>query len=294
MTRRASLTTLTGGAAAAALIGKGVAQTAGSEVKPDAGENSFQHSICYHCYRGIPLEELCVEVKKIGVTSVELLPASDWKTLQKHGMTCAMGTVQDKGGIGKISKGFNRTEHHDTLYAIYDEAIEQAAAAGNVPQLICFSGDRDGMDDDEGLKNCAIGLKRIMPLAEKHGITLSMELLNSKRNHPDHMCDHTEWGAALVDAVGSDRFKLLYDIYHMQIMEGDCIATFTKHWDRISHYHTAGVPGRHEIGDTQELNYRGICNALAKNGYSGFLGQEFKPLNDPYTSLREAIEICSV
>jgi hydroxypyruvate isomerase len=205
-----------------------------------------------------------------------------------------MGIVRGPGGVGGIGNSFNRTENHDILFETYKDGLEKAKAAGNVPQLIAFSGNRKGMDDETGLKNCAEGLKKIMPLAEKAGITISMELLNSKVNHKDYMCDHTEWGAALVDAVGSDRFKLLYDIYHMQIMEGDCIATFTKHKDKISHFHTAGVPGRNEIDDTQELNYRGISKALADMGYDGYLGQEFMPKRDPLTSLKEAVEICTV
>lgn len=150
------------------------------------------------------------------------------------------------------------------------------------------------MSVEEGLKNCIEGVKRIMPIAELHKITVSMELLNSKVDHKDYLCDHTELGVALVNAVGSERFKLLYDIYHMQVMEGDCIATFTKHKDAISHFHTAGVPGRHEIDDTQELNYKGICKALAAMGYEGYLGQEFVPMRDPLTSLKEAVEICTV
>ena len=230
----------------------------------------------------------------MGIESVEILFPDAWATTAKHGLNCAMGRLQTPGGIGSIENSFNRKENHDALFKAYEEGIPLAAKAGNVPQIIAFSGNRGGMDDDEGLKNCAEGLKRIMPLAEKHNITISMELLNSKVNHADYMCDHTEWGAALVDAVGSERFKLLYDIYHMQIMEGNCIETFTKHKDRISHFHTAGVPGRHEIDDNQELNYKGICKALNAIGYTGYLGQEFVPQRDPLTSLKEAVEICTV
>ena len=230
----------------------------------------------------------------MGIESVELLAPKEWEPASKNGMTCAMGMIPPRNGIGGIPKGFNRVEHHDTLFALFSESIEQAAKAG-VPNIVIFSGNRDGMDLETGLKNCAEGLKRLMPVAEKHGVTLAMELLNSKVDHKDYMCDHTEWGAALVDKVGSDRFKLLYDIYHMQIMEGDVIATFKKHKDKICHYHTAGVPGRNEIGDAQELNYRGIVNALADIGYTGYLAQEFMPKNkDPLASLKEAVAICSV
>jgi hydroxypyruvate isomerase len=160
--------------------------------------------------------------------------------------------------------------------------------------MIVFSGNRDGMADDEGMRNCAKGLKRIMPLAEKLGVTVCMELLNSKRNHKDYMCDLTPWGAALCQEVGSERFKLLYDIYHMQIMEGDVIATIQENIQHIGHFHTGGVPGRNEIDDTQELNYRRICEAIAETGYTGYLGQEFIPKRDPITSLREAVLICDV
>lgn len=261
----------------------------------EAGSDAqFKHSVCHWCFGKIPLDEFCVGVKKIGIESVEILFEENWETAKNHGLDCAVGRIRPRDKIGSINNNFNRTENHDTLYEIYKDCIPKARAAGNVPQLIAFSGNRDGMDDLTGLKNCAAGLKRIMPIAEEHGITITMELLNSKVNHQDYMCDRTQWGADLVNEVGSDRFRLLYDIYHMQIMEGDCISTFTKHKDAISHYHTAGVPGRNEIGDDQELNYRGICKALAKIGYTGYLGQEFRPTKDPMTSLKEAIEICTV
>ena len=291
MNRRQSLATLSTGTAA-------FFTAMGSQVQAaDEATNSqakFKHSVCHWCFGKIPLDEFCVGVKKIGIDSVEILFEDAWATAKKHGLECAMGRIRPRKGIGSIPNNFNRTENHDTLYEIYKDCIPKAKAAGNVPQLIAFSGNRNGMDNLTGLKNCAAGLKRIMPIAEEHGITISMELLNSKVNHPDYMCDRTQWGADLVNEVGSDRFRLLYDIYHMQIMEGDCINTFTKHKDVISHYHTAGVPGRNEIGDNQELNYRGICKALAKIGYTGYLGQEFVPKNDPMTSLKEAVDICTV
>lgn len=291
MNRRKSLATLSSGTAA-------LFTALGSQIKAaeeSAGPSSnFKHSVCHWCFGKIPLDEFSVEVKKIGIESIEILFPDQWAVVAKHGLQCAMGRLKTPGGIGSIGNSFNRKKNHDALFKAYEEGIPMAAAAGNVPQLIAFSGNRGGMDDDEGLKNCAEGLKRIMPLAEKHNITISMELLNSKVDHKDYMCDRTQWGVDLVNAVGSDRFKLLYDIYHMQIMEGDCIATFTKHKDAISHYHTAGVPGRNEIGDNQELNYRGISKALAATGYTGYLGQEFRPKLDPLTSLKEAVEICTV
>jgi len=291
MNRRKSLATLSSGTAA-------LFTALGSQIKAAeeaAGPSAnFKHSVCHWCFGEIPLDKFSTEVKKIGIESIEILFPDQWAVVAKHGLQCAMGRLKTPGGIGSIGNSFNRKENHDALFKAYEEGIPMAAAAGNVPQLIAFSGNRGGMDDDEGLKNCAEGLKRIMPLAEKHNITISMELLNSKVDHKDYMCDRTQWGVDLVNAVGSDRFKLLYDIYHMQIMEGDCIATFTKHKDAISHYHTAGVPGRNEIGDNQELNYRGISKALAATGYTGYLGQEFRPKLDPLTSLKEAVEICTV
>jgi len=267
-----------------------------SEAREEAGKagGNFKHSVCYWCFRKIPLEKFCVEVKKLGIGSVEILGPNQWGIAAKHGLECAMGMPGSRNGAGGIPNAFQKRENHDSLVELYEEVIPLAAKAGNVPQVIAFSGNRNGLSDEEGLKICAEGLKRIMPIAEKHKITISMELLNSKVNHKDYLCDHTEWGAELVKAVGSERFKLLYDIYHMQVMEGDCIATFTKHQDAISHFHTAGVPGRHEIDDSQELNYKGICKALAKMGYTGYLGQEFVPTRDPLTSLGEAVEICTV
>lgn len=291
MNRRQSLATLSTGTAAF-FTAMGAQVQAADEA---AGLSAkFKHSVCHWCFGKIPLDQFCTEVKKIGIESVEILYEDAWATAKKHGLECAMGRIRPRKGIGSISNNFNKIENHDTLYEIYKDCIPKAKAAGNVPQLIAFSGNRNGMDDLTGLKNCAAGLKRIMPIAEEYGITISMELLNSKVNHADYMCDRTQWGVDLVNEVGSDRFKLLYDIYHMQIMEGDCINTFTKHKDAISHYHTAGVPGRNEIGDNQELNYRGIFKALAKIGYTGYLGQEFVPKNDPLTSLKEAVDICSV
>ena len=292
MNRRESLSTLTGGAAATAILAafgeqvKAAEEAAGS----DAG---FKHSVCHWCFGKIPLDQFCQEVKKMGIGSVEILFPEQWEVTAKHGLECAMGRLH--GVAGNIGNSFNNKDNHDELVKIYEEGIPFAAKSGNVPQVIAFSGNRrDGIDDEEGLKICAEGLKRIMPIAEKHKIIVSMELLNSKVNHRGYMCDRTEWGARLVDAVGSEYFKLLYDIYHMQIMEGDCIATFSKYKNHISHYHTAGVPGRNEIDDNQELNYKGICKALKNIGYNRYLGQEFVPKREALTSLKEAIDICTV
>ena len=252
---------------------------------------TYQHSVCRWCYEHIPLDEFCQEVKAMGYTSVELTGPAEWPTVAKYGLTCAIATFPvgaDK--IGTIEKAFNRLEHHDELERIYREMIPQVAAAG-IKQLILFSGNREGMDEATGIKNCATGIRRILPFAIQHGVTLVMELLNSKVDHPDYMCDHTAWGAALVDEINSPNFKLLYDIYHMQIMEGDVISTIRANIHRISHFHTAGVPGRNEIDDSQELNYRAISRCLDELGYTGFLGQEFTPKEKPgLESLRDALQ----
>ena len=196
--------------------------------------------------------------------------------------------------VGGIGDAWNRTENHDALVEAYEKDIKLVADAGYT-NLICFSGNRRGMDDKEGLANCAKGLKRIMAAAEKHKVVITMELLNSKVNHKDYMCDHTAWGVELCKAIGSDNFKLLYDIYHMQIMEGDVIATIKKDNQYFSHYHTGGVPGRHEIDDTQELNYAPIMKAIAETGFKGHVAQEFIPAKeDKIASLKHAVLICDI
>ena len=257
-----------------------------------ASKGKINHSVCKWCYGDIPLDTFCADVKKMGISSVELLGPDEWPTLKKHGLTCALASYWEDG-FG-IEKCWNRTEHHDALVALYEKSIPKVAEAG-LKQIITFSGNRDGMDDETGMKNCTEGLKRIMPLAEKNNVIVVMELLNSKVNHPDYMCDHTEWGVALCDMIGSENFKLLYDIYHMQIMEGDVIATIRKHHSYISHYHTGGVPGRAEIDTTQELYYPAIMRAILDTGFCGYVAQEFIPKqDDKLASLREGVEICNV
>ncbi len=259
-----------------------------------AMKGRVNHSVCKWCYRDISLEDLCKQAKEIGLNSIELLGPEDWPTLKKYNLTCAMASGAVNKGIGAIPKAFNRLEHHDALMEVYSDFIPKAAAAG-LENLICFSGNRDGMSDEQGMDNCAIGLKKLMPLAEKHKVTVVMELLNSKVNHKDYMCDHTEWGVELAKKVGSERFKLLYDIYHMQIMEGDVIATIKKHHPYIAHYHTGGVPGRAEIDDSQELYYPAIMKAILETGFKGFVAQEFIPKRaDKIASLKQGVSICDV
>jgi hydroxypyruvate isomerase len=259
----------------------------------------INHSLCRWCYATIPLEDLCLAAKDIGISSIELVMPDDMPLLKSHGLTCAMisfplGKTPDGTEVGRIEKSFNRLEHHDTLVAIYEPHL-RAAAAGGAKQVICFPGNREGLSDDEGLQNCATGLRRLLPLAEELGLTLCMELLNSKIDHPDYQCDSSAWGIALCKELGSKNFGLLYDIYHMQIMEGDIIRTIRENHRYFTHYHTGGCPGRNEIDDTQELNYPAIMRAIADTGYTGFVGQEFIPLGkDPLASLRQGVEICSV
>lgn len=265
---------LVGGAAAAALATV-FAQGARAAEAATGGKGKFHHSVCRWGFNRIPFDDFCREAKAMGIESVELLAPNEWESARKNGMTCAMGMIPPRNGIGGIPKAFNRVEHHDTLFALYSESIEQAAKAG-VPNIVIFSGNRGGMDDETGLKNCAEGLKRLMPVAEKHGVTLAMELLNSKVDHKDYMCDHTEWGAALVDKVGSERFKLLYDIYHMQIMEGDLARTIEQNLGRIAHIQLADNPGRNEPG-TGEINYPFLYRHIDRIGYTGWVGAEYKP-----------------
>jgi hydroxypyruvate isomerase len=254
----------------------------------------IHHSVCKWCYPKVSLDDLCVAGKAMGLQSIELLGPQEWPVLQKHGLTCAITSNPVKDGLGGINKAFNRVEHHDTLVSAYEEWIPLAAKAG-LKNVICFSGNRDGLDDETGIRNCAKGLQRLMSLCEKSGITVVMELLNSRVDHRDYMCDKSAWGVALCKAVGSERFKLLYDIYHMQIMEGDVIATIRRDNKYFAHYHTGGVPGRNEIDETQELNYAAIMKAIVATGYQGHVAQEFIPKRaDAIASLRQAVGICDV
>ena len=248
------------------------------------------HSVCKWCYPNIPLEDLCKAAKDLGLSSIELQGPEEWPVIKKYGLTCAMPWGAGKG----IENGWNNPALHDELLASFEDVIPKAANAG-LDKIITFSGNRKGLSDEQGLENCALGLKRLMKTAEKYKVTVTMELLNSKVNHKDYQCDHTKWGVELVKKVGSDRFKLLYDIYHMQIMEGDVIATIRDFHPYISHYHTGGVPGRNEIDETQELNYPAIMKAIVETGYKGFVGQEFIPKHkEPLVSLKRSVQICDV
>lgn len=273
-------------AAAPAMLPLSAAET------PAKLKGNIRHSVSKWCYGKIPLEEFCVAVKAMGIESVELLGENEWPVVVKHGLTCAMCNGPDS-----IGYGWNRVEHHDKLLEGFEQAIPKVAKYG-FPNIITFSGNRVGknykVSDEEGLENCVRGLKRLMPIAEKHKVSVVVELLNSKVNHKDYMADHTVWGVELCKRVGSERLKLLYDIYHMQIMEGDIIRTIQTYHSYFAHYHTGGNPGRNEIDDTQELYYPAIMKAIVATGFKGFVGQEFVPRRDPLTSLRQAIQICDV
>jgi hydroxypyruvate isomerase len=263
-----------------------------AQTSETAAKRQFLHSVCRWCYQDMPLEDFAKVARDLGISSIELLQPHEWATVQKFDLTCAVAFSQPEG-FG-IKKGFNRIENHKTLLPFYEDLIKKAAAA-KIPNVICFSGDREGLNDELGLVNCAKGLREVVKMAEKNGVTVVMELLNSKVDHKDYQCDHTNWGVALCEMVGSERFKLLYDIYHMQIMEGDVIRTIKDAAPYIGHFHTAGVPGRNEIDTTQELYYPAIMNAIAQTGFKGFVAQEFMPKNvDKIASLRQAISICSV
>ena len=253
----------------------------------------INHSVCRWCYSSIELEELCRVAKNIGLKSIELLTVEEFATVKKHDLTCAMVS-----GIGKdwgITKGWNKKENHDGLEEWYKYLIDETSKAG-FTNLICFSGNREkNLDDEDGLKACAKGLKKIMNYAEKKKVTIVMELLNSKIDHKDYMFDHTDWGVELCKKIDSDNFKLLYDIYHAQIMEGDIIHTIRENNKYIAHYHTGGVPGRHEIDETQEIYYPSIMNAIAETGFKGFVAQEFIPARaDKLASLKQGVDICDI
>lgn len=279
---------LVAGAGFAALgAGRATAQDAAGE---GPLQGNLRHSVARWTFKDLSVEQLCGAVKEIGFSAIDLVGPEDWPTLKAHGIDSSMCN----GAEISLEEGFAATEFHDELVERYTRHIDLVADAG-YRNLICFSGNRNGMDPEDGLKNSEAGLKRILGHAEDRGVMLVMELLNSKVNHPDYLCDHSAWGVDLCKRLGSKNFGLLYDIYHMQIMEGDIIATIRENHEYFAHYHTAGVPGRHEIGDDQELNYPAICRAIVETGFGGYIAQEFTPeAPDPIASLREAVRLCDV
>jgi hydroxypyruvate isomerase len=263
------------------------AAAATGEAKVDAKAGRLNQSVCKWCYNKLSLEELAVEAAAMGLVGIDLLGPNDFPTLKKHGLVCTMVESHP------LSNGLCDTQFHEMALEKMNAAIEATAAEG-WKNVICFSGNARGIDRKTGMKNCVDALKKIVPVAEKAGVTLQMELLNSKVDHADYMCDNSVWGVELVKQVGSDNFKLLYDIYHMQIMEGDIIRTIQDNHAYYGHYHTAGNPGRHELDDTQELFYPAIARAIAETGYTGYFAHEFIPANDPLTGLRNAVAQCVV
>jgi hydroxypyruvate isomerase len=287
MNRKQALKTLAGTTAGLAAL---PALAAGINTLDSQLKGKINHSVCQWCYADLPLETLCEAARNMGIRSIDLLRPDQWKVAATYGLTCAMAYASDLG----LTQGFNNPALHDKLLKDYTANIPKAADAG-LKNVICFSGNANGLTSEKGMDNCARGLEPVLKSAARHNITVSMELLNSKVDHKDYQCDRTAWGVALCEKLGSPHFKLLYDIYHMQIMEGDVIATIKKNIGYISHFHTAGVPGRNEIDDTQELFYPAIMRAIADTGFTGFVAQEFIPRRaDKLASLKQAVAICDI
>lgn len=288
--RRTVIKNILAGTAAIGASGVLTSFTNSHAEKPYKLKGNINHSVCRWCYSDSTVEELCIAAKKIGISAIDLVGPKDWPVLKQYGLDSAMCN----GAEINLVDGWNTPQNHATLIKNYSEMIPLVAKAG-YKNLICFSGNRRGMDDETGLTNCSDGLKKVIALAEKHNVVLVMELLNSKINHKDYQCDRSPWGIELVNRIGSDNFRLLYDIYHMQIDEGDVIRTIQTSNKYFAHYHTGGVPGRHEIDDTQELYYPAIMKAIVATGFKGYVAQEFIPAQkDKLASLEKAIRICDV
>jgi len=277
-----------------ALSGAGSLSLAGFMNEDYKFKGNINHSVCQWTYNFLSLDELCQVVKKIGFSAIDLIAPKDWPTLQKYGIYSSMCYI---GGKVSLTEGFNDKKYHESLIKDYQDVIPLMVKAG-YKNVICFSGNRNGMDDETGLKNCTEGIKQFIGLAEKNNIMVQMELLNSKVNHKDYMCDKTPWGVELVKRIGSPNFKLLYDIYHMQIDEGDVIRTIKDNKDHIGHYHTGGVPGRNIIDESQELFYPAIMKAILETGFTDYVAQEFVPLgnsnDEKIAQLKKAVKICDV
>ena len=284
LTRREAATVL-----GVAVIGSSAPASAQGPTGRVVKKGRLKQSVSRWCYKAIPLPDLCKAAAEMGLTAIDLLEEKDWQIAKDHGLVCSMGY----GGGGTIPDGLNVKANHDAIVKGLTEGLPKAARLG-VPNLITFFGNRRGMSDSEAIANCIAALNRIKKPAEDAGVMICVELLNSKVDHKDYQGDHTTFGLEVVKAVDSPRVRLLYDIYHMQIMEGDIIRTIREHHDWIAHYHTGGVPGRHELDDTQELNWRTVAAAIADTGYKGYMAHEFVPTRDPLTSLREAVALCDV
>jgi hydroxypyruvate isomerase len=273
------------------LIGSSTAMLASAglpAVAANAGR--LRQSVSRWCYGDIPLDQLCAAAARIGLQGIDLLSPADYAVPGRHGLRCTMGYAAE---IMTIPNGLNRRENHAAIEQAFRTGIPQAAKAG-VPNVIAFSGNRRGLSDEEGAANTVAGLNRVKCIAEDHGVTICIELLNSRLDHPDYMADHTAWGANVARAVNSPRVKLLYDIYHMQIMEGDLIDTIRKNIQWIGHFHTGGVPGRHNLDDTQEVNWRAVARSIADLGFQGYVAHEFVPQGDALSALAQAVRTCTV
>jgi hydroxypyruvate isomerase len=277
-------------AGSAALLASGeLLKAEGQTEAATARKGRIHQSACKWCYPKIQLDDFCKAGAEIGLKGIDLLQPEEFEVPKKYGLVCSMGYV----GAGDIPNGLNRVENHDKIEEALKKNLPLAAKAG-VPNVITFSGNRKNMSDWEGARNTIKGLKRVKQMVEDSGVILNVELLNSKVNHPDYMCDHTAWGVLVMEEVNSPNIKLLYDIYHMQIMEGDLIATIKANIQWLGHFHTGGVPGRHELDNTQEINWIGVMQAIADTGYKGYVAHEFIPTRDPLTSLRQAVDLCDV
>jgi hydroxypyruvate isomerase len=285
-TRREALAAA-GAAALTPALSRAQAQSAGGAVK----RGRLKQSVCRWCYQRIPLEEFCRGVAQIGIPAIDLLQPEEWEVAARHGLLCSTG-YPGQGG-GSIVDGLNNRDLHDQIVSTFEKALPMARKA-RVPNLITFFGNRQGRSDQEAIDNCIAALGRIKPMAEDNEVTVVVELLNSKVDHKDYQGDRTPFGVKVVKAVNSPRIKLLYDIYHMQIMEGDIIRTIRQNKEWFAHYHTGGVPGRNELDPTQELQWPAIARAIIDTGYSGYFAHEFIPTRDPMTSLREAVQLCDV
>ena len=294
--RRELLKQLAAGAIGASVLGSGLLLSGAAAAAPataGALKGNIRHSVSRWTYGDLSIEELCLLVKSLGFSAIDLVGPEDWPTLKKHGVDSSMCN----GAELNLTDGWSDPKFHPELIKRYLTHIDLVAEAG-YKNLICFSGNARGMDRETALQNAVTGLKQILPQAEKRGVVLQMELFNSKVDHPDYLADGTAWAIELCKRLNSPNFKLLYDIYHMQIMEGDIIRTIKDNHQYFGHYHTAGVPGRHEIDDSQELNYAAIAKAIRDIGFTGYLAQEFVPT--PKTkqgraqSLAQAIRICDV
>ena len=254
-----------------------------------ARKGRIRQSVCQWCYRGMTIDQLAQAAANIGLQAVDLLQPDDYEIPRRYGLLCSMGYA----GGGEITKALNRTENHAAIEQAFRTNIPRAAKAG-VPNVITFSGNRGGLSDEEGARNTIAGLNRLKKIGEDHGVTICLELLNSKRDHHDYMCDHTAWGVRVVQEVNSPNVKLLYDIYHMQIMDGDLIETIRQNIQWIAHFHTGGVPGRHELNGTQEVQWNAVMRAIADCGFRGYVAHEFIPTGDPLASLKSAADLCDV